>query len=371
MSIQAAQRMGLNCLSLDPSADSPASQISESITGRFDDVDALAELLRRCDVVTFENEFAPVAPLRAAAALADFDEDSFVPSLEVLELVQDKLAQRRCYLNHGLNSPLAVPLNEASKIGFPLVAKSRFGGYDGKGVRMVDTPDDLASLRAEVDESNWLAETKIPFERELACMVAVHDGGVTVFPVMVVQNLNAVCDVTFPCEDEEILPIATRLAVDAALAIADGSPGLFGVEMFQTEDGKVLINEIAPRPHNTGHFSLDWGEQSQFDVHVRVALGFPIPERLSGLRVAMANLLAPVGAKDDQWIYALATTLEENPDVRVHWYGKSSAKPGRKMGHLNLPIWTEDTQEAVSEVRAAQTQFYAAYAEDIEEEEPS
>jgi len=369
MSIQAAQRMGLNCVSLDPAADSPASQIADSLTARFDNVNALANLLAKCDVVTFENEFAPVAPLRAAAAQAEFDLDNFVPSLEVLERVQDKLTQRRIYLNNGLRSPLAVPLSEADQIGLPLVAKSRFGGYDGKGVRMIDTPAQLAKLRDEVDEANWLAETKVNFVRELACMVAIHEAGVTVFPVMEVQNSDAVCDITFPNEDEETASAATRLAVDAALAIADGSEGLFGVEMFQTEDGDVWINEIAPRPHNTGHYSLDWGEQSQFDIHVRVALGFPVPERLSGLRVTMANLRAPEGAQDDLVHYATAHTLAENADVRVHWYGKTQAKPGRKMGHLNLPIWSEDTAEAIAEVRQAQATFYAAYTGELETDE--
>lgn len=352
MSIQAAQRMGLRCLSLDPGDNTPASQVAESVTANLDDVEALTAIFVRCARVTLENEFVPAKSILKAMQAAGRDREALIPSLETLALIQDKLLQRKALHEAKVPCPHAVPLEDdgtaaVSQIGFPMVLKARFGGYDGKGTRYARTAEELEVHRTLWESGGWLAESFVNFKRELAVMVYIdQNGDAGCFPTMETIQTNHVCDLVFPAESD-----ASAIAIGAVMAV--GGVGLFGVELFETATGEVLVNEIAPRPHNSGHFSLDWGGASQFDQHVRVALGLP-PAPLDGTPTAMANLLGHDQAGDFR--RAITATLRKDPSVRIHWYGKVESRTGRKMGHINA-----SGPDARAQVEAAREVFYKAY----------
>ncbi|MFN3729604.1 MAG: 5-(carboxyamino)imidazole ribonucleotide synthase [Fimbriimonadaceae bacterium] len=323
MSIQAAQRMGLSCLSLDPDPDSPAGQIAPSVVGKLGDPQAVRQLFDRCDRVTLENEFIPAESIESCPDHVH----KMLPSMEVLRVIQDKLAQRQAFARCRVPSPRAEAFTGEIPEGFqlPAMLKARFGGYDGKGTLTVRTLADIEAARPRWEGGWWLIEDHVPFARELAVMVYRTRGDTGTFPTVETVHVNHVCDLVRPC-----LADASAIAIAAVEAI--GGYGLFGVELFETHGGEILVNEIAPRPHNSGHYTLDWGGVSQFDQHVRLVAGLPLvkPE---GFDVAMINLFGIENAGD--WRDGLRAALED-PAVRVHWYGKREPRPGRKMGHINV-----------------------------------
>lgn len=327
MSIQAAQRMGLRCLSLDADENSPAAQIADSVVGKLDDPRKIAEVFESCERVTLENEFIPADAIRSSGAHVG----RLMPHVETLATIQDKLLQRHALLQVGVPAPKAVPLDDGgeqaiAEIGFPMVLKSRFGGYDGKGTRYARSEDEFRSLESVWRGNRWLAEQFVPFQRELAVMVYLSEWGAGCFPTMETAQKDHVCDLVFPASAD-----GSRVALAAVEAV--GGHGLFGVELFELDNGEILVNEIAPRPHNTGHYTLDWGSISQFEQHVRLAMGFPLVTPENYHPVCMANLLGQEGPFDLK--IALRAALS-HPSVRMHWYGKSEMRKGRKMGHLNV-----------------------------------
>jgi len=361
MSIQAAHRMGLKCLSLDPGLDTPASQIAPSIQGELSDPAKIADVIEQCERVTLENEFIPANAIREAFRKSGRSEDVIVPGIETLALIQDKLRQRQAFESAGVPSPRAVAMDDGGRraieeIGFPMVLKARFGGYDGKGTRYARTPEELESHRPLWEGGGWLAEEFVPFRRELAVMVAVDSAVEVELETVETVQTNHVCDLTYPSLLGAVGQADTG-GVPSAAVRAVGGKGLFGVELFETQDGRVLVNEMAPRPHNTGHYTLDWGEQSQFDYHVRLAFGLPIETRPKGRHVAMANLLGQAGAGDyREGLRALGAV---DASCRLHWYGKVEAKTGRKMGHINRVVESSADIEALV---AARAEFYRAWS---------
>ncbi|MBX3095923.1 MAG: ATP-grasp domain-containing protein [Fimbriimonadaceae bacterium] len=346
MSIMAAQRMGLRCLSLDPGRDTPASQIAASIEGDLGDVERLAVLMRRCRRITLENEFVPAEALESALLESGREPDCLIPGFDCLAVVQDKLRQREAYARAGVPSPCAVPADRANELPLPRVYKARFGGYDGKGTRTARTHSEVDEINQKVDLSLWLAEEFVPFHRELAVMVYRTPVITGCFPTMETIQVNHVCDLVFPAETD-----ASGIAIAAVEAV--NGFGLFGVELFESADGSLSVNEIAPRPHNTGHYTLDWGGISQFEQHVRVATHLS-PMVPAGSPTAMANLLGQHGAVD--WRKGLRNALSVEPRAHVHWYGKSESRPGRKMGHINAV--GNNAREMVERARSA---FYEAW----------
>ena len=332
MSVQAAQRMGLRCLILDPDPECPAAQITDVYIGSIADPASIQALFEQCSRVTLENEFIPAAAIDEARLAAGREEGCLVPGTECLAVIQDKLKQRQAYAERGVPGPPALAEIEeaAHEFGFPLVLKSRFMGYDGKGTRIAKSQDQLAEWLPEVKPGEWFAEKFVPFRRELAVMVVRTPDAVRCFPTVESVQVNAVCDLVLPCDTD-----ASQAAIQAVEAVQGF--GLFGVELFELPNGSVQVNEIAPRPHNSGHYTLDWGGISQFEAHVRVVMGWPLPE-LVGQPTAMANLLAPSAVSEglqDKVVGSIARTLHKVPDCHIHWYGKRAAKPGRKMGHIN------------------------------------
>lgn len=352
MSIQAAQRMGFSCLSLDPGEITPASQIAPAIVGRLDDPVAIAEIFRQCERVTLENEFIPVDAIASALDLSSRDESAVLPGLHALGTIQDKLRQREALIAAGVPSPTALAMEEDyESIGYPMVLKARFGGYDGKGTRYARTPDEVELYRELWSGGGWLAESFVKFKRELAVMVFVsRSGKVGTFPTMETVQKNHVCDLVFPCDID-----ASRIAIDAVKAV--GGVGLFGVELFEVEGGRVFVNEIAPRPHNTGHYTLDWGATSQFEQHIRLVMNLPLGA-VDGEEVCMVNLLGQEGAND--FHDGIQAALEDRT-VHAHWYGKAESRPGRKMGHLNIHSEGKMDVGLLRRARQAQERFYSAW----------
>lgn len=343
--------MGLTCLSLDPDPKSPASQIAPAVQGALDDPEAVAKVVGNCHRVTLENEFIPATVIAGALQRVGRGPEVVVPGLDTLATIQDKLLQREALARAGVPSPTAIELADdgtlaVARLGYPLVLKARFGGYDGKGTLTIRDPETLEDTRTRWEGGGWLAEAYVPFRRELAVMVVRTPAMTAVFPTMETVQTHHVCDVVFPADVQ-----AAEIALAAVEAVQ--GYGIFGVELFEESDGRLSVNELAPRPHNTGHYTLDWGGASQFDQHVRAAFGLPLAP-VEGLPVAMANLLGQRSVGD--WRRGLVAAISTDSDIRFHWYGKHESRPGRKMGHLNA------VGEHVRErVEAARDRFYNAW----------
>jgi 5-(carboxyamino)imidazole ribonucleotide synthase len=353
MSVMAAQRMGVSVVSLDKDENSPAAQVGPAIFGSIHQATDIASVMKVCEFVTFENEFIRADTLEEACQIANFSPSKVIPGIETLRTVQDKLLQRQAYAAAGVPTPLAYPAKDLALIGFPCVIKARYGGYDGKGTHYIHSSDDFAKHQALIESGEWLAEQLVSFTDELAAMVvAKSDGSCESFPVMITRQKNYVCDLVYPINDPIINKKATDVAIGAVKAI--NGVGLFGVEMFLQTDGNITVNEIAPRPHNTGHYTLDWGGMSQFEAHILSVLGW-FTGIQTGLPTCMANLLGKEGAHD--FGYALAETSKSHPSARFHWYGKVEAKPGRKMGHINV----SGAGDICSLAESARETFYGAW----------
>ena len=355
MSVMAAQRMGVSVVSLDKDENSPAAQVGPAIFGSIHDANDIAEVMKVCEYVTFENEFIRADKLEEACRLSGFPPERVIPGIETLRTIQDKLLQRQAYANYGVPTPRAVEASEAASIGFPCVLKARYGGYDGKGTRYAKTLAEYDELRPIWEPGGWLAEELVDFCEELAVMVVVNpDGSDDIFPTMVTRQTNYVCDLVYPCGDNLIIHRAQTVAREAVYSVSGF--GIFGVELFVTWGGEVLVNEIAPRPHNTGHYTLDWGGMSQFEAHVLSVLGW-FSQVAYGQPTCMANILGIEGAREFE--IALEAVSKEFPAARFHWYGKPDAKPGRKMGHLNV----SGEGDIVTKAENARDAFYRAWTE--------
>lgn len=355
----AAQKLGLELVVQTPNKQDPAFAIaSDTVLAKIDDATATAVLASLCDVITFENEFVNLDGL---SILADRGV-CFRPSLKALAPLLDKYHQR-CYLRDlGLPVPefFAVEPQDNEKIasfGFPLVLKSRRHGYDGQGTFIIK---DFASLKPKLDynitESAFLIEEFIPFERELAIIAARSvDGEVVTYPVVETQQEEQVCrrviapaQIT-PQQAAEIEAIAHTILNSLQVV------GVFGIELFLTADGKVLVNEIAPRTHNSGHFSLDACETSQFEQQLRAVCGLTLGN--PALRCAGAVMVNLLGYENSQSDYEQKRSLlQQIPQAHLHWYGKTESRLGRKLGHVTVLL--DNQNEAMNVARSIESIWY-------------
>jgi 5-(carboxyamino)imidazole ribonucleotide synthase len=357
MTAEAAARLGIEVAILEREANSPAGRIAaRELVGAWDDRDALAALAEGALAVTLENEFVDVPALEWLAARGT----PVFPTPATLATVQDKLAQKRFMRAAGIPVPEFAEVTQHDDIlragaewGWPLVLKARRNGYDGYGNATLRGPGDVADACAWL---GWparalLVEAWVPFERELAVMVARGRGGAcAVYPVVETVQRDHICHLV-----RAPAPIAPAVAASAA-AIAEravaaiGGIGVFGIELFATADA-VLYNEIAPRPHNSGHYSLEGCVTSQFENHLRAVLGLPLgATELVASAAVMVNLLGtrtgPARAE------GLAAALAV-PGAQVHLYGKLASRPGRKMGHVTALGATLAESEARAQRAAA------------------
>ncbi|TAF12378.1 MAG: 5-(carboxyamino)imidazole ribonucleotide synthase, partial [Nostocales cyanobacterium] len=315
-------------------------------------------LSTRCDVITFENEFVDLDAL----SLLEKQGVCFRPRLAALSPLLDKYHQR-CYLQDlGLPVPefLAIEssVNIASQIQnwqFPFVLKARRHGYDGQGTFIIN---DLTTLSTIVSQSHtpFLIEEFVPFTRELA-IIATRSvtGEIVTYPVVETQQEQQVCrrviapaDIT-SAQTAEIVAIAHKILNSLEVI------GTFGIELFITAQGKILINEIAPRTHNSGHFSLDACVTSQFEQHLRAVAGLPLADTsLTVPGAVMVNLLGYENSNSDY--QAKRQELSAIPHAYLHWYGKTESRPGRKLGHITVLL--EQPQDRESIIQTIESIWY-------------
>ncbi|NUV74440.1 5-(carboxyamino)imidazole ribonucleotide synthase [Streptomyces fungicidicus] len=320
----------------DTPQDSAAQVAGEVVVGDFSDLETLRAFARGCDVITFDHEHVPTEHLRALEA----DGIPVRPGPDALVHAQDKGVMRArlteigapCPRHRLVDDPADVTAFAAEGDGFPVVLKTVRGGYDGKGVWVVRSETDAAEpFRAGVPV---LAEEMVPFRRELAAnIVRSPHGQAVAYPVVESRQVDGVCD-TVIAPAPELSEELSGQAQELALRIADelGVVGHLAVELFETEDGRVLVNELAMRPHNSGHWTMDGAVTSQFANHVRAVLDLPLGDpRPRAPWTVMCNVLG--GDYPDMYA-AYLHCMARDPQLKIHMYGKD-VKPGRKVGHVN------------------------------------
>ena len=358
MLAQAAVRMGVRVKVLDPTPSAPAAAAADHVLGSFTDPAAVASFASSgVDILTVEIEHVAASALKAAAAAAGVDAE---PTPATLRIIQDKCAQKRHFAGAGVPVPAFDAVADAGaaaafgdKHGFPYMLKARFGAYDGRGNAVVATPAVIATAAASLggygDGDRLYAEAWAPFDKELAVMVArARDGTVQPFPVVETIHRDSVCWVTEAPADvpPSVSAAATKVAL-AAVASLDGA-GVFGVELFASSDGTVLLNEVAPRPHNSGHYTIEGCATSQYEQHLRAVMGWPLGD--ASLKVGSALMLNILGTADgDAGTVAAHETMAAAygvPGASVHWYGKDGVSVGRKVGHVTIVGATRDQARA-------------------------
>ncbi|WP_087508098.1 5-(carboxyamino)imidazole ribonucleotide synthase [Cellulomonas iranensis] len=360
-----ATALGLHLRVLAESADGSAAQaVADAPVGAAADLDAVLALVEGAHVLTFEHEHVP-APVLAAVAARGVPVH---PGPDALVHAQDKVVMRRRLTALGVPCPRWAPVADVADLesfraasGGRAVVKTARGGYDGKGVRVVDAgplPDDvLAWCAAAADGTGpaLLAEELVPFTRELAVLVArTPSGRSAVWPVVESLQRDGVCaEVVAPAPDLD--PATAAQAERVARTVADGLgvTGVLAVELFEVADPdggapQVLVNELAMRPHNSGHWTMDGAVTGQFEQHLRAVLDLPLGDVTPRARwTVMANVL---GSALEDPTDALADVLGADPGARVHLYGKQ-VRPGRKLGHVNVS--GDDLDDVRARARAA------------------
>ncbi|MEZ4858258.1 MAG: 5-(carboxyamino)imidazole ribonucleotide synthase [Flavobacteriaceae bacterium] len=325
---------------VDPSAEAPCRiACDEFQQGDLMDYDTVYSFGKKVDVLTFEIEGVNVEALEKLES----EGKKVYPSARTLRNIQDKGIQKQFYKKHQIpTSPFKVfesknELNEAifrKELHFPFVWKSCTGGYDGKGVSIIREAEDVIPLL----EGACIAEKLIPFKNELAVIVARNPSGeVTTYPVVEMEfhpEANQVEYVICPARIDEIVAEKAR-AVAEKVSKAFEHVGLLAVEMFQTEEGDILVNEVAPRPHNSGHYSIEASVTNQFEQHLRAVLDLPLGKTDSKLGGIMVNLVGAEGHTGDV-VYQNIEKIMALEGVTPHIYGKKETRPFRKMGHVTI-----------------------------------
>jgi 5-(carboxyamino)imidazole ribonucleotide synthase len=337
---------------------SAAQVIPDQLVGDYRDLETLRKVTDGCPVVTFDHEHVPTEHLHALAA----DGIAVRPGPEALVHAQDKGVMRERLAELGVPCPrnaLVASVADVEAFGFPCVLKTTRGGYDGKGVWFVRSADDCAEpLRtAEVSGVRLLAEELVDFRRELSALVARSPNGqAAAYPVVASTQTDGVCrEVVAPAPD--LSPELAGQAQEIALRIAGALDvtGILAVELFETNDGRILVNELAMRPHNTGHWTQDGAVTSQFENHLRAVMDLPLGSPAPRARwTVMVNILGgdrpSVGRLYDGYPHAMA----RDPRLRVHLYGKE-LRPGRKVGHVNA--YGDDLDDCLERARHAAAWF--------------
>ncbi len=352
MFLQAAQQMGYQTVVLSATADGPAAQVAGSvIVAPPDDLRGLRELADRADAVTveFENVSAPGLRWLARRCVVR-------PGWRTVWTAQNRLREKSFLATHGF--PLApwMPVRTeadltraVAAVGLPLILKTAASGYDGKGQIRVDPGADPLQAWRQLRAVPCVAEGVVEFAGEVSCLVGRGaDGQAAAFPIGWNRHRHHILDATVT--PAPIGPVLTQEATELALGVAQalGTVGMLAVEFFLTRAGQLLINELAPRPHNSGHHTIEAASTSQFEQQVRTLCGLPLGDPTLIRPAAMVNLLGDLWADGEpDWVGALRL----DPGVHLHLYGKCSAAPGRKMGHLT--VTDPDPETALARALAA------------------
>ena len=348
MFVTAAQTMGYKVIVLEPDINSPAGIIADQhICAKYTDETALAQLAEQCDAVTTEFENIP-------ATVLSYLEDKIVvhPSSKALSSTQNRLVEKAFIESLGINvAPYAAIRSKedidaiADSFQFPAIIKAASFGYDGKGQAVCKTADDVRAAFTALNEVECVLEQRINLECEISTVLArSQSGDITNFPVAENVHVNGILhSTTVPSSVPEQ---QAQKAIEMADTIADGLGyvGTMAVEFFISKQGDILANEIAPRPHNSGHFTLDACQTSQFEQQVRMLCGLPSGNCELTSPVVMMNLLGDVwGSSQPHWDILLS-----QPQNKLHLYGKKEARPGRKMGHFNVLASTVEQAKEIA-----------------------
>ena len=329
-------RMGLRIRFLSPSPAGPMEGLGEQIVGDWHDPEVLQRFASGCEVVTVESEWAPADRLAAAV-----DGVAVHPVPETIRLIRHKGVQKERLREAGLPVPdfiraptLEAALSAAEELSYPVLVKKYQGSYDGYGNATARNPEDVRAAWNDLsDQDGVLVEEWVPFDRELAVLVARRLDGVHVtYPVAhTIQKSHRCHTVIVPADvPESVSAEARRVALGAVEAV--GGIGITAVELFAMHDGSILVNELAPRPHNTGHYSIEGCHTSQFENHLRAVLGWPLGN--PDLREPVAVMVNLLGTRSGRPSLNGLTDALAVPGVAVHVYGKPEVKPDRKMGHV-------------------------------------
>ena len=347
----AARRMGYRVHVFSPEKNGPASQLADASTvAEYADEAAVRGFAREIDVLTFEFENIPVQTIEWCAENVEVRPSGFI-----LHTAQNRLREKDFLVAAGIPvAPYRAVQDEAGlataldALGLPAILKSAAFGYDGKGQQRISSDVSRNGLWTDRPGDELILESAIEFERELSVIIArTADGAMATFPVC--ENLHAqhILDVTLvPARIEEA--VATN-ADGLARTVAEKLDlvGLLAVEMFLQPDGKLLVNELAPRPHNSGHWTIEGCATSQFEQHLRAVCGLPLGSTELLRPTAMANLLGALWERGEpDWAAALKT-----PGAHLHLYGKGEPRPGRKMGHLT--VFGSDAEQAMQRALGA------------------
>jgi len=335
MLLQAGIDLNLDFRVLDPDPKAPCSGLAPFTAGKLTDYNTLLEFGRNCDLVTIEIENVNTAALRQLVK----EGKNVFPQPEVIELIQDKRQQKQFYLDNGIpTAPFILTENKADVLRhadrLPCVNKLGREGYDGRGVQLMRTAEDLE----KGFDAPGLMEDLIDFEKEIAVIVARSTTGeVCAYPAVEMMFHPTGNMVEFLFSPASLSKETEQLAQSIARDVIErlGMTGLLAVEMFVTRDGQVLVNEIAPRPHNSGHQTIEGSDTSQYHQHLRAILGLPLGSTATRIPSAMVNLLGAEGHSGPAAYAGLEECLAL-AGVNVHLYGKAVTKPLRKMGHVTI-----------------------------------
>lgn len=350
-----ARKLGYRVHTFSPLTDTPTGQVADIETcAQYDDLDAVREFARAVDVVTFEFENVPSKTVEAAAEFVGVH-----PKGEILHTTQNRLREKK-FLS-GKDFPVTpfrhIKLIDdlyraANELGYPSVLKTAGFGYDGKGQAKIREPNDIEPAFSAMKGHDAILEAFVAFEKEVSVVCARDQcGNFAHYGVIENEHENHILDISFApaVVSEKVFAEAVEIARNIAETL--DYVGTLCVEFFLTKDEKLLVNELAPRPHNSGHLTFDACVTSQFEQQVRAVCGLPLGSTEFYKPAGMANLLGDIWQNDEPtWAAALS-----NPNVKIHLYGKAEAKPGRKMGHITA--MAETSNDAVELVREARSRL--------------
>ena len=356
-----AKRMFMKVTILDPSKDCPASSLADKlIIGNFSDEQKIYGLSREVDIITYEIELAN------ATALNNLEESGFLvhPSPKTLSIIQNKYRQKKFLRENRITVPdfELVSSEEqlmryCSKSGFPILLKACEDSYDGRGNYLIRSENEISKALTHFSGRQCMVEKFVNFKKEISIMIARNlSGTISYFPIA--ENIHEDHILKTSIIPARISKETERKAIDLAIMTMKSlkGSGIFGIEMFVDEEDNVLINEIAPRPHNSGHYSIEACSISQFEQHIRAILDYPLLQPILLSNAVMINILGPNNYTGPYEITGI-DELFAIPGVKIHIYGKLETKPNRKLGHITIvsnnvdPILTKDNVEDLLKVQ--------------------
>ncbi|MFW5703751.1 MAG: 5-(carboxyamino)imidazole ribonucleotide synthase [Patescibacteria group bacterium] len=348
MSLPAARKLGISVTVLDPTPDCPAAQAgANQITSSYINPHAIHQLAAVSDVLTVELEHVDAETLTALAA----EGKAVIPRPDVLQIIQNKFRQKQVLAEAGVPVAQAYRVSSVAEIqryfgelGSPIHLKAAFGSYDGKGNYVVRTPEDAREgwNALNGDNRELYVEQDVPFIKELAMMAVSRKGGkaTQLYPLVETVHENNICHLVMaPAMVTEDVRKKAEMIVQQVLQ-ALGSSGIYGIELFflEAKDGapSILVNEIAPRPHNSGHYTIEACQTSQFENFLRVVSGKELGSSSLRASVKAATMINILGDREGSVETQGIDEVSKWPGVTVHLYGKQTVKPGRKMGHITV-----------------------------------